>query len=87
MGPAQLRKLRLLICFRSHNERNQHAGCGWFAEFGSGAIGMASTVATRLSTGDTEVTLMKKQLWTENELVIYTNRVLYSKRMPQPTVD
>ena len=34
------------------------------------AIGMASTVATRLTTGDTEVTLMKRQLWTEREPVV-----------------
>jgi hypothetical protein len=26
------------------------------------------------SVGDTEVTLMKKQLWTEKELVVHTNR-------------
>ena len=37
---------------------------------GVAAIGMASTVATRLTTGDTEVTLMKKQLWTEREPVV-----------------
>ncbi len=37
---------------------------------GVAAIGMASTVATRLTTGDTEVALMKKQLWTEKEPVV-----------------
>lgn len=31
------------------------------------AMGVASTVATRLSTGDTEVMMMEKQPWTKNE--------------------
>jgi hypothetical protein len=31
------------------------------------ALGVASTVATRLSTGDTEVMMMEKQAWTKNE--------------------
>ena len=31
------------------------------------AMGVASTVATRLSTGDTEVMVMEKQPWTKNE--------------------
>ena len=34
------------------------------------ALGVASTVATRLSTGDTEVMMMKKQSWARDEPVI-----------------
>lgn len=34
------------------------------------AMGVASTVATRLSTGDTEVLITEKQAWTKNEPVV-----------------
>ena len=50
-------------------EKNMMAGAGGPMS-SVAAIGMASTVATRLTTGDTEVTLMKKQLWTEKEPVV-----------------
>eukprot|EP00984_Skeletonema_dohrnii_P029797 scaffold20690_cov155-Skeletonema_dohrnii-CCMP3373.AAC.2 len=51
-------------------ETNMMRGAGGSPMSSVAAIGMASTVATRLSTGDTEVTLMKKQLWTEKEPVV-----------------
>ena len=51
-------------------EKNMMAGAGGSHMSSVAAIGMASTVATRLTTGDTEVTLMKKQLWTEKEPVV-----------------
>ena len=34
------------------------------------ALGVASTVATRLTTGDTEVMMTEKQAWTKNEPVV-----------------
>jgi hypothetical protein len=49
---------------------NMMQGAGGSALSSVSAIGMASTVVTRLTTGDTEVTLMKKQPWTEREPVV-----------------
>ena len=34
------------------------------------ALGIASTVATRLSTGDTEVMFTQKQAWSKDEPVV-----------------
>jgi hypothetical protein len=54
----------------SDEENNMMRGAGGAPLSSVSAIGMASTVVTRLTTGDTEVTLMKKQPWTEREPVI-----------------
>lgn len=52
-------------------ENNDMTNAGKAAEISSvGAMGVASTVATRLTTGDTEVTLMEKQAWTKREPVV-----------------
>ena len=49
-------------------ENNMNSGAAGVSSVA--ALGMASTVATRLTTGDTEVTLMEKQLWTKKEPVV-----------------
>jgi len=52
-------------------ENNDMTNAGVAAEVSSvAAMGVASTVATRLTTGDTEVTLMEKQAWTKREPVV-----------------
>ena len=52
------------------DEEQEEGGGGAGAASSLAAMGVASTVATRLTTGDTEVIMTEKQPWTKNEPVI-----------------